>query len=87
MRLFRGIVLDVWQQREAANLANAGALQEQADEINRKSEQLSGTNVFQPNRIDPETYTRMRDKLQQDLMLVQVEQRKSEVDGFNIEPD
>jgi DNA invertase Pin-like site-specific DNA recombinase len=85
VRLFREVVLDVWKQKEAANLANAGALQEQVDGINQKIEQLEEAYVYRTRAIDSQTYTRLLDKLRQDLLLAHAEQRKTAADGFNIE--
>ena len=84
IRLFREVVLDVWKQKEATNLANAGAIQEQVDTLNLKIEQLEEAYIYK-KAIDGQTYRRQLDKLRQDLLLAQSAQRETEAAGFNIE--
>ena len=85
VRLFREVVLDVWKQKEASNIAMAGGLKQRLEEITNKIEKLEEGYAYKTLAIDSETYTRLLDKLRQERLLVEMERRKTETDGYNIE--
>jgi hypothetical protein len=83
-RLFGEIVLDFWRDRRAVAGEQTRALQGRIDLLRGRERILEDAFVFE-RRIDGETYERQRDKLREDIALLQIEAEDAAIEEIDIE--
>lgn len=83
MTLFKAIVLDVWKERQASNLALEASLNQRVEDLEQMKQKLIDAFIYR-KEIDPETYRQQLDKLNQDLLLAKAEVRDAELEGYDI---
>ena len=84
MRLFREIVLDVWKQHEADAIRHRKTVARRGTALQRRLDRLEETFIFQ-STIDQATYHRQRDKLREQMALVEIELHDAKLDGLDVE--
>jgi len=83
VRLFREIILDVWNSKLAdAKLANAG-IEKRIRELEAKRQGLLEAHVYAKS-VDAELYRREDDRLCQGIALAKLELHEAELDELNI---
>ncbi|MGE0123636.1 MAG: recombinase family protein [Vicinamibacterales bacterium] len=84
MKTLKGSILSVWHARKAAvkeELANA---EHQAKVIHQKLDRLDDAFIYR-EAIDLATYERQRDKLREELTLVEMDRHGSKLEEFDVE--
>ncbi len=84
LRLFRAVVLDSWEGQRKEARAAAEALQAQANKIHLRLDRLDEAFLFE-RRIDQDTYERQRDRLREELALVELAAHDSKIEEFDVE--
>ena len=83
-RLLREHVLRVWHEHRAEAKRQASDVNKRAKEVQQKLDRLDEMFIYN-NAIDQTTYDRQRDKLREDLTLVQMARHASDLDGLDVE--
>ncbi|MGH9410546.1 MAG: recombinase family protein [Vicinamibacterales bacterium] len=84
MRLLKRSVLQIWYKRKA-DASNEVALAEQRTKpIQQKLDRLDDLFIYK-EAIDIDTYERQRDRLRQDLMLIEIDRHAGKLDQFDVE--
>ena len=84
MRLFREIVLDVWAERQASAVDLQKAAARRAESIRLRLDRVEEAFV-QTRSIDGNSYERQRDKLREDLALVEMESADAKLEELDVE--
>ena len=83
-KLFREIVLDVWKEKQAQNFALSVSLKHHIEELEQRREQLHETFIYE-KAIDRETYQQQLDKLNEQIMLAEMQEREIKLEGYDVE--
>ena len=84
LKLFSEIVLDVWKEKQAQNVTLNVSLKHHLEELNQRKERLEETFIYEKT-IDRETYQRQLDKLNEQIVLVEMQEREAKLEGYDVE--
>ena len=84
MRLVKEHVVRAWEQRKAEVCNDLSEIERRAKAIQQKLDRLDEAFLFAQS-IDIETYDRHKDKLRQELTLLQIDQHADELEKFDVE--
>jgi site-specific DNA recombinase len=84
MRLVKEHVLRAWEQRKAEVCQDASEIERRAKAIQQKLDRLDEAFLFAES-IDIDTYDRHKDKLRQELTLLQIDQHADQLEKFDVE--
>ena len=84
VRLFNEIVLDVWKEKQAQNLALSTSLQHQIEDLKGRKERLEEAFLYE-RAVDRETYERQRDKLNEQIVLAEMQEHDAKLEGYDVE--
>jgi hypothetical protein len=83
MRLLKESVLRVWQERKAAVKTEVDDVERKAKTIQQNLDRLDDAFIF-ARSIDLDTYERQRDRLREELTLVQIDRHGSQLDELDV---
>ena len=83
VRLFREVVLDVWNQRKAGAKAERESLEKRIESIREQRQKL--LRVVVEKEVDDAVYQREDDRLAQDEMLAEIALRDARVEEIDVE--
>lgn len=84
MRLVKEHVLRAWEQRKAEVCQDISEIERRAKAIQQKLDRLDEAFLFAES-IDIDTYDRHKDKLRQELTLLQIDQHADQLEKFDVE--
>ena len=84
MRLVKEHVLRAWEQRKAEVCHDLSDIERRGKAIQQKLDRLDEAFLFAQS-IDINTYDRHKDKLRQELTLLQIDQHADELEKFDVE--
>jgi hypothetical protein len=84
MRLVKEHVLRAWEQRKAEVSQDISEIERRAKAIQQKLDRLDEAFLFAQS-IDIDTYDRHKDKLRQELTLLQIDQHADQLEKFDVE--
>ena len=84
MRLLKESVLQVWHARKRAVRAELEDVERKVKAIQPKLDRLDDTFIF-ARAIDLETYERQRDRLREELTLVQIDHHSTQLEDLDVE--
>jgi hypothetical protein len=84
MKLFRAIVMDVWQERHTLADHLVADLSAKLSKLQQR-EALVDEAFLYKREIDQPTYERQRDKLREDIALVRIELEDAKLDEIDLE--
>jgi site-specific DNA recombinase len=84
MKLFSAIVLDVWKEKQALNLTLSVSLKQHIESLQARKDRLEDTFIYE-KAIDRETYQRQLDKLNEQIVLAEMEEREAKLEGYDVE--
>jgi hypothetical protein len=84
LRLFREIVLDVWNQRRSDASRLRQEVQLRADRLRRRLDRVEEAFLYDQS-IDRQSYERQRDKLRSDIVLAELEAGDAKSDEIDVE--
>jgi hypothetical protein len=84
MRLFRGIVLDVWKNRQAEAVHVRRAAQARSEALQRRLDEVDEAFIHD-KRIDRDTYERQRDRLREDIANAEMECGDAKLEELDVQ--
>lgn len=84
MRLLKESVLRVWHDRKASVRSEVASAEQRAKAIQQKLDRLDDAFIYKES-IDLGTYERQRDRLREELTLVEIDRHGSKVEEFDVE--
>ena len=84
MRLLKESVLRVWHDRKATVKNEVASAEHRAKAIQQKLDRLDDAFIYKES-IDLGTYERQRDRLREELTLVEIDRHGSKVEEFDVE--
>jgi hypothetical protein len=84
LRLLKESVLRVWHDRKASVKNEVANAEHRAKAIQQKLDHLDDAFIYQES-IDLGTYERQRDRLREELTLVEIDRHGSKVEEFDVE--
>ena len=84
MRLLKESVLHVWQDRKASVKNEVASAEQRAKAIQQKLDRLDDAFIFERS-IDLDTYERQRDRLREQLTLVEIDRHGSKLEELDVE--
>jgi hypothetical protein len=84
MKLFRAIVLDVWQERHAIADHLVADLSEKLSRLQQREALVDEAFLYR-KEIDRATFERQRDKLRENIALVRIDVEDAKLDEIDIE--
>jgi site-specific DNA recombinase len=84
MRLVKEHVLRAWEQRKAEVCQDISEIERRAKAIQQKLDRLDEAFLFAQS-IDIDTYDRHKDKLRQELTLLQIDRHADQLEKFDVE--
>ena len=84
VKLFNAIVLDVWKEKQAQNLTLNVTLKNHIEGLNERKERLEETFIYEKT-IDRETYQRQLDKLNEQIVLAEMQEREAKLESYDVE--
>ena len=84
MKLFNAIVLDVWKEKQAQNLTLSVSLKQLIEDLNGKKDRLDEAFLYE-KAVDRETYDRQRDKLNEQIVLAEMQERDAKLEDYDVE--
>ena len=84
MRLLKESVLRVWHERKASVRNEVASAEHRAKAIQQKLDRLDDAFIYKES-IDLGTYERQRDRLREELTLVEIDRHGSKVEEFDVE--
>lgn len=84
LALFREIVLKVWERRQAESGKARVALEGRLADLRRRESVVEEAFLYE-HRIDRQTYHRQRDKLREDIALVEIELADLKLEELDVE--
>ena len=84
MRLLKESVLQVWHQRKGAVRGELEDVERKVKAIQQKLDRLDDAFIF-ARAIDLETYERQRDRLREELTLVQIDRHSTQLEDLDVE--
>lgn len=83
MKLFSAIVLDVWKEKQARNLTLSASLRQQIENLNGRRDRLEEAYLYE-RAVNRETYERQRHKLDEQIMLAEMEEREATLESYDV---
>jgi len=84
MKLFTAIVLDVWKEKQAQNITLNASLRQHLEDLNQRKDRLDETFIYE-KAIDRETYDRQLDKLNEQIMLAEMQERDAKLESYDVD--
>ena len=84
MRLLKESVLRVWHDRKASVKSEVANAEHRTKAIQQKLDRLDDAFLYQES-IDLSTYERQRDRLREELTLVEIDRHGSKIEEFDVE--
>lgn len=84
VKLFRAIVLDVWQQKQAEAMSRAASLTQKIEALHEQEQILHETFIYQ-KAIDQLTYEKQRDKLREKIAVAEMDAHAARLDELDVE--
>jgi site-specific DNA recombinase len=84
VKLFNEIVLDVWKEKQAHIVTFSIALKRHIEDLEQKRERLDETFIYE-KAIDRKTYDRQRDKLNEQIVLAEMQERETKLENYDVE--
>jgi site-specific DNA recombinase len=84
VKLFNAIVLDVWKEKQAQSFAMSVTLKHHIEDLNQRKDRLEETFIYE-KAIDRETYERQLDKLNEQIMLAEMQERDAKLESYDVE--
>ena len=84
MRLLKESVLRVWHDRKASVKNEVANAEHRTKAIQQKLDRLDDAFIYKES-IDLDTYERQRDRLREELTLVEIDRHSSKVEEFDVE--
>jgi hypothetical protein len=84
MRLLKESVLRVWHDRKASVKEEVASAEHRTKAIQQKLDRLDDAFIYKES-IDLGTYERQRDRLREELTLVEIDRHGSKVEEFDVE--
>jgi hypothetical protein len=84
VKLFKEIVLDTWKDKQAQNLALSTSLKARIEDLHERKERLDEAFLYE-RAVDCETYERQRDKLNEPIVLAEMQERDAKLEGYDVE--
>ena len=84
MKLFTAIVLDVWKEKQAQNITLNASLRQHLEDLNQRKDRLEETFIYE-KAIDRVTYERQLDKLNEQIMLAEMQEREAKLESYDVD--
>lgn len=84
VRLFRAIVLDVWEKKRVESRGTRQSLQRRLDDLLTRKDRIVDAFVHR-GVLDQRTYERQRDRLDQDIVLAESALHDARLDELDVE--
>ena len=84
LKLFNDIVLDVWKEKQVQNFTLTASLRHHLVKLNQRKEQLDESFIYDKT-IDRETYDRLRDKVNEQILLAEMKEHDAKLEGCDVE--
>jgi hypothetical protein len=84
MKLFTAIVLDVWKEKQAQTFTLNVSLRQHLDDLNQRKDRLDEAFIYE-KAIDRETYARQLDKLNEQIMLAEMQERDAKLGAYEVD--
>jgi site-specific DNA recombinase len=84
VKLFNEIVLDVWKEKQAQNLTLSVSLRQRIEELHARRERVEEA-YAQERAIDHATYMRQHDKLNEQILLAEIQERDAKLEGCDVD--
>jgi site-specific DNA recombinase len=84
VKLFNEIVLDVWKEKQAQILTLSISLKQRIEDLHGRTERLEEAFLYE-KAIDRETYERQRDKLNEQIVLAEMQERDAKLEDYDVE--
>lgn len=84
MRLLKESVLRVWHQHKASVRGELDDVERKAKALRQKLDRLDEAFIF-ARAIDLETYERQRDRVREELTLVQIDRHSTQLEALDVE--
>jgi site-specific DNA recombinase len=84
MKLFNAIVLDVWKEKQAQNLTLSVSLKQRIEDLHKRRDRVEEA-FMEEKAVDRETYQRRHDKLNEQIVLAEMEERDAKLEGYDVE--
>ena len=83
VKLFNAIVLEVWKEKQAQNLALSASLQHQIEDLHGRKDRL--IDLRTDKEIEQEDFRRRLDKLNEEITLAEMQERDTKLEGYDVE--
>ena len=84
VKLFNAIVLDVWKEKQAQSFALGVTLKHHIKDLNQRKDRLDEAFIYE-KKIDRETYQRQLDKLNEQIVLSEMQERDNKLETYDVE--
>ena len=84
VKLFTEIVLDVWKEKQAQNVTLTFSLKQRIEDLHGRKDQLDEAFLYE-RAVDRETYERQRDKLNEQIVLAEMQEREAKLEGYDMQ--
>ena len=84
LKLFKEVVLDVWREKQTQNLTLRVSLKQRIENLNERKERLEETFIYEKT-IDRETYQRQLDKLNEQIVLAEMQERDAKLESYDVD--
>lgn len=84
VKLFNEILLDVWKEKQSQSVALMDSLNKQIEALNERKDRLEEKFIFEKT-IDQETYQRQLDKLKEQIVLAEMQERDAKIESYDVE--
>lgn len=84
LKLFTAIVLDVWKEKQAQTITLNASLRQHLEDLNQRKDRLDETFIYEKT-IDRVTYERQLDKLNEQIMLAEMQERDAKLEAYDVD--
>ena len=84
LKLFNEVLLDVWKEKQAQNHLLNASLQQHISNLKDQKELLEEAFIFKKT-IEHDTYRRQLHKLDEQIMLAEMQERDAKLEGYDVE--
>ena len=77
-------MLDVWKEKQAQNLTLSVSLKQRIEGLNAPKDHLEEAFLYE-KAVDRETYERQRDKLNEQIVFAEMQERDAKLEGYDVE--
>ena len=74
----------MWKEKQAQNLALSVSLKARIEDLHDRKERLEEAFLYE-RAVDRETYERQRDKLNEQIVLAEMQERDAKLEGYDVE--